>query len=248
MTISPFPFASWSSFFSSAVAFICVFLLYIRSTRRKKAGAYTHNFLASFALIGFSLFLTGTPAILIKDPYWVQGVYMISGNLTQFAASYLAFTALTIFYPHRERFFSLAIWVPTIAFRVFAVINEFPLVKPAKEVIIGPFLDWQGSDMNPTNYLISIIWTLANLLLFALLFCLKGWRHENPAIRARSRLLAAGMMVVIVGWTSAQTFSFIPMSASRYLFISGTFGAALGNIGMVLLLLGVLAHERLDGE
>ncbi|MFA4889953.1 MAG: hypothetical protein WC628_10350, partial [Candidatus Omnitrophota bacterium] len=77
-----------------------------------------------------------------------------------------------------------------------------------------------------------------------ILFGVKGWRHENSFIRQRSRFFVIGIMTISVGWSAAQLFSFAKLTPGNYLLVSGFTSAILVNLGMILLLRGVLLREK----
>jgi len=149
------------------------------------------------------MFLMGFPSIVLKDGIGVQILYMIVGIVTDLTATYLAYIGLAIFFPGHKKLFSYFVLFLVIFF-VSTTALGIPKIAPAKEVIMESFSDWQGSNPDTPQNLLIMPTIFFLFFIFITVFIVKGWFHREEGIRKRSRYIAAGMLLVVLGWSSSK--------------------------------------------
>ena len=242
---TPIPFASIFNYISTLVSAGCAIAIWLRREKLGKQNIFVSKFFLVFVLATVNMFVLGIPGTLSHNGATIQIVYTIGGILSEMISSYLAYIALAIFFPERQKLFSIIALVPVTLFIVCNII-DIPKFKPAKEVIIGPFVDWQGPALNPVTNIITMLMVAFLFLLFVVLFVVKGWWHKDRSVRRRSYYIATGMFSVVIGWSSAQIFIFLPLSPDNFLLLSGTVGGFFACLGVILLFIGITKEVKTE--
>ncbi|MFA4889952.1 MAG: hypothetical protein WC628_10345 [Candidatus Omnitrophota bacterium] len=234
------PLASILSLLTAGVALVCATLILIRQKSYFAKNILPKGFFYSFIMIAISLLLCGSPGIITEDLITIQVLYMFNGLFAQIATTYLVFIALVIFFPDKEKIFTIITALPMTVYTFYWIIHDIPLIQPAERIIIGSFVDWKGAQINSVTLVIGLAMQSLNIFIFAGLFFIKGWFHVDSLVRQRSRFLVTGLLVILLGAALAQLFVFVKTAPGNTFLLSGTIAAIAGSIGFILLLCGVL--------
>lgn len=236
--MTPIPVFAIINSITALSALTCAAVLFYRHKRSLWRNVLVYRFFFSFLFAGIFFVLNALP-IVSQDAVNVQIFYNISEIFAMIAIIFFMSIPITIFAQKKIALTRIITYIIS-AFMCFFLVFTVATLKPAERIISGPFIEWKDST-NPTMLTAFWLITLFGFLFFLIPLIKEGWHNLNPRTKRRSRLIASGVIYIIIGLIA--NYIFMTMETQdislpvAILEIASTLFAA---TGFILILLGVM--------